>query len=87
MATALYVVILSCGKWYVDFEGKAHGPFDKRETAALEGRQLAQFCAHMGRPSEVLVPDDEGKYWVVWTSRDANAGIKRTVGTERRTAA
>ena len=33
--------------------------------------------AHMGRPSEVLVPDDKGKYWVVWNSRDAQAGVPR----------
>ena len=77
MATALYVVILSRGKWYVDFEGKGHGPFETREAAALEGRQLAQFTAHMGRPAEVLVPDEKGKYWVVWDSRDERAGTKK----------
>lgn len=77
MATALYVVILSRGKWYVDFEGKGHGPFESREAAALEGRQLAQFTAHMGRNSEVLVPDEGGKYWVVWDSRDERAGAKK----------
>ncbi|HWA20290.1 MAG TPA: hypothetical protein VG757_14975 [Devosia sp.] len=79
MATALYLVILSRGKWYVDFEGKAHGPFESREAAALEGRQLAQFTAHMGRASEVLVPDNDGKYWVVWDSRDIAAGVPKPV--------
>jgi hypothetical protein len=96
MATALYLVILSRGKWYVDFEGKAHGPFQSREAAALEGRQLAQFTAHMGRASEVLVPDNDGKYWVVWDSRDVTAGVpkpaaakptKSPVLTPRRNAA
>lgn len=79
MTTALYIVISSRGKWWVDFEGRAHGPHDTREAAALEARNQAQFMAHMERPSEVLVPDTEGKYWVVWNSRHATAGVPRPV--------
>lgn len=81
MATALYIVIRSRERWWVDFEGRAHGPHDSREAAALEARNQAQFMAHMGRPSEVLVPDDKGKYWVVWNSRDAQAGVPRRVSS------
>ena len=77
--TALYIVIESRGKWFVDFEGRAHGPHDTREAAAMEARNQAQFSAHMNRDSEVLVPDAEGKYWVVWNSRDAHAGVPRPV--------
>jgi hypothetical protein len=29
---------------------------------------MARFAAHTGRPSEVLVPDDYGRYRVAWTS-------------------
>ena len=54
MAKALYLVIDSRGEWWVDFEGKAHGPFTSRENAALEARSLARFQAHTGRHSEVL---------------------------------
>ena len=79
MTTALYIVIESRGKWFVDFEGRAHGPHDTREAAAMEARNQAQFSAHMNRQSEVLVPDAEGKYWVVWNSRDAGAGVPRPV--------
>ncbi len=79
VTTALYIVIQSRGKWYVDFEGKAHGPHETREAAALEARNQAQFSAHMNRPSEVLVPDADGRYWVVWNSRDAAAGVPRPV--------
>ena len=68
MASALFVVILSRSDWWVDFEGKAHGPFASREDAADEARHLAQFSAHSGRESEVLVPDDSGRYRVVWAS-------------------
>ena len=45
----------------------------------MEARNQAQFMAHMERPSEVLVPDAEGKYWVVWNSRDAAAGVPKPV--------
>jgi hypothetical protein len=79
VTTALYIVIESRGKWWVDFEGRAHGPHDTREAAALEARNQAQFMAHMNRPSEVLVPDVEGKFWVIWNSRDAAAGVPRRV--------
>lgn len=68
MARALYVVIFSRDSWWVDFEGRAYGPFGTREVAATEARQLAQFSAHSGRSSEVLVPDDSGRHKVVWAS-------------------
>jgi hypothetical protein len=68
MARALYVVILSRGRWWVDFEGKAYGPFDTKELAGAEARHLAQYQAHSGRTAEVLVPDDGGRHRVVWTS-------------------
>jgi hypothetical protein len=68
MSRALYVVILSRDSWWVDFEGKAHGPFPTREVATSEAKQLAQFSAHSGRASEVLVPDDTGRHRVVWES-------------------
>jgi hypothetical protein len=87
MATALYIVIQSQGQWWVDFEGRPHGPHPTREAAALEARNQAQFSAHMDRPSEVLVPDVDGKYWVVWNSRRANAGVPERVGATARTAA
>jgi hypothetical protein len=69
MSKALFLVIQSLGSWWVDFEGKAHGPFASRQDAALEARSIARFEAHSGRVSEVLVPDEAGKFWVIWSSR------------------
>lgn len=68
MAKALYLVIQSRESWWVDFEGEAQGPFASRENAALEARSLARFKAHSGRETEVLVPDEQGRYWVIWSS-------------------
>ena len=86
MAKALYIVIFSQGKWWVDFEGRAHGPHPTREVAALEARNQAQFSAHMDRPCDVLVPDAGGRYWVVWDSRDAGAGVPHAVSGTRTAA-
>jgi len=86
MAKALYIVIFSQGKWWVDFEGRAHGPHPTREVAALEARNQAQFSVHMDRPCEVLVPDAGGRYWVVWDSRDAGAGVPHAVSGTRTAA-
>lgn len=68
MARALYLVIHSQGRWWVDFEGRAHGPHSSKEAAAEEGRELARMATHAGRRSEVLMPDDFGRYRVVWSS-------------------
>ena len=77
MAKALYLVISSRENWWVDFEGTPHGPFETREAAALEARSLARFHVQAGREAEVLVPDGDGRYWVVWSSRRyADAGNK-----------
>lgn len=73
MAKALYLVIRSRGSWWVDFEGTATGPFETREAAALEARTLAQANEHGGRIAQVLVPDGDGRYWVVWSARAVNA--------------
>jgi hypothetical protein len=87
MATALYIVIESQGRWWVDFEGRPHGPHETREAAAIEARNQAQFMSHMNRPSEVLVPDGEGRYWMVWNSREADAGVPRRLGDPKKHAA
>lgn len=77
LAKALYIVLESRGKWWVDFEGHPHGPHDSREQAALEARNQAQFSAHVERPSRVLVPDKQGKYWVIWDSENASSGVPK----------
>lgn len=82
-ATALYIVIQSRGRWWVDFEGRSFGPFETREQAALEGRGKAQATGFDGRTSEVLVPDSAGKYWIVWSSRPGGIGVPQPVSTPR----
>lgn len=68
MSKALFVVIFSRGSWWVDFEGRAEGPHESLERAVEEARQSARLIAHTGRETEVLVPDESGRYSVVWSS-------------------
>lgn len=83
MAKALYLVIRSQDNWWVDFEGTAHGPFESREAAALEARNLARGQGDE-RDAEVLVPDGEGRYWVIWSSRhdqnESGGFVPRRIG-------
>jgi hypothetical protein len=81
MTTALYIVIQSRGKWWIDHEGEAKGPYETREIAALEGRALAQMAGHTNHIAEVIVPDSAGKYWVVWTNRAGDTATPRPVST------
>lgn len=68
MPSLLYVVIESCGKWWVDLEGKAYGPYASKTQAIEEGRSLARFAAHSGKHSELLAQNDHGRYIVLWDS-------------------
>lgn len=71
MGKALFIVIFSRDSWWVDFEGKAFGPFQNRELAALEARTRAGSISRLGRVCEVVVPDDKGQQWVIWSSEAA----------------
>lgn len=70
MPSSLYVVIESREKWWVDLEGKAHGPYASKEQAIEEGRSLARFAAHAGKHSELLAQNDRGRYVVLWDSEN-----------------
>lgn len=79
MPSSLYVVIESREKWYVDLEGKAHGPYASKEQATEEGRNLARFAAHMGKHTEVLVPNAAGRWVVVFDSaKEPHAVVGRS---------
>jgi hypothetical protein len=68
MPKALYLVIYSRETWWVDFEGQASGPYPSLHEATEEGTQMARLTAHSGRASELLVPDERGRYRVAWDS-------------------
>src|SRR5690606_18928239 len=67
-ARAVYIVLFSRGKWWVDFEGRAFGPFSSKNTATMEAISLARFVAHTGKVAEVRAPDGNGHFPVEWES-------------------
>ena len=80
MGRALYLVINSRDRWWVDFEGRASGPFETIHQAAIEAqRQARNLQAAGGRVAEVLAPDAAGKYWVVWSSARQGASADAAI--------
>ena len=68
MARAIYIVLHSRQRWWVDFEGRAYGTFTSKELAKTEAISMARFMSHAGKSTEVRVPDDTGKWWMEWES-------------------
>lgn len=68
MARAIYIVLHSRQRWWVDFEGRSFGPFTSREIARAEAISMARFMSQTGRSTEVRVPDDTGRWWMEWES-------------------
>ena len=58
MARAIYLVLQSRERWWVDIEGKSFGPFATRDRAVLEAIDMARFMAHTGRETEVRVREE-----------------------------
>jgi hypothetical protein len=68
MARAIYIVLHSRHRWWVDFEGRAFGPFTSKEIARTEAISMARFMGSTGRQTEVRVPDETGRWWMEWES-------------------
>jgi hypothetical protein len=66
MPKAVFLVYFSHGKWWVDLDGKATGPFTTRAVAIVEAIPLAQAMQKSGRPAEVLAPGDDKRHHVAW---------------------
>lgn len=68
MPAALYIVIQSLGRWWVDFEGKPYGPFDDPEDARNSAIEIARVFGDEHRVREVIVVREGRGYDVVWSS-------------------
>jgi hypothetical protein len=67
MKTCWFIVIESCGSWWVDCEGKAYGPVSSKEQAVTEAKKLARIFGDPERRSDLWSPDDSGKLQLVWS--------------------
>lgn len=70
MQTCWFVVIFSNGRWWIDCEGKAYGPFADRDDAAIEGTRLARTFGDPRRRAELWAPDAAGTMKRVWLGPD-----------------
>jgi hypothetical protein len=61
LRTNWFIVIEANGKWWVDNEGHAFGPFPTREIAALEAVDYAKRLGDPSRASLIYWPDADGK--------------------------
>lgn len=68
---AIYIVLLSLGRWWVDFEGKPFGPFTDKEEARRSAIEIARVFGDEDRERQVVVVREGGGFDIVWTSRDA----------------
>jgi hypothetical protein len=72
MARAIYLVLQSQQRWWVDFEGKTFGPFTSRELAVSEATTMARFTGEHGRLAEVRAPNEKGELKLEWQSKAAS---------------
>jgi len=66
--TCLYIVLRSLEKWWVDCEGRAHGPFSSQDAAGRSAIEIARLFGDEDRPWEVLSKGDDGFYRVIGSS-------------------
>jgi hypothetical protein len=59
--TNWFIVIQSGGRWWVDNEGHAFGPFATREIAALEALDYARKFGDETRISQIYWPGEDGR--------------------------
>ena len=62
MASRWFIVIESMGRWWVDCEGRAYGPFDSRTEASEVARRLAEDHLDSGQKPQIFSPDADGHY-------------------------
>ena len=66
MRTAWFIVIESLDRFWVDYEGKAYGPFEDQAHAEREGQRLAETYGDRRRQIELWSPDRDGKLKRTW---------------------
>jgi hypothetical protein len=66
MQTAWFIVVHSNEAWWVDFEGRAHGPFDDLDMAKIEAISLARNFEERERQAIVYAPDEEGVHRAIF---------------------
>jgi hypothetical protein len=70
MKTCWFIVIESMGRWWVDCEGKAYGPFESQKEAALEAKRIAVTYGDSTRRSDIFAAAPDGTHQLIWSGAD-----------------
>jgi hypothetical protein len=65
--TSVYIVLRSQGRWWIDIDGRTHGPFESRDEA-MEGVIALITVFDVSEQPQVYAPDQDGhqrRYWPV----------------------
>lgn len=68
MASALYIITFSRSRWWIDTDGRQHGPHHSRAEAISAAIEAAFVFGEPGVGIEVVAPDPTGRYRIVWSS-------------------
>lgn len=83
MPTAIYIVLFARDAWWVDLNGRSHGPYDTCEQAKEEALARATATSQNGGRSEVRLsgPDHHNELLYQSTARSL---LSRTVALAHR---
>jgi hypothetical protein len=67
MAIAQYIFKTSEGQWWINHDGKRHGPYATQQSAMNLAVKTAQKAGIAGRSTRVFVQGRDGKFRTEWT--------------------
>ena len=73
MAIAHYIFETTNGDWWINHDGKRHGPYASKQWAMKLAVKTADRAGRAGRNTRIFVQGEDGKFKTEWTY--AKAGV------------
>jgi hypothetical protein len=67
MAIAHYVFETPDGDWWINHDGKRHGPYVTKQSAMKLAVKTAEKAGRAGRNPRIFVQGEDGKFRTEWT--------------------
>jgi len=68
MPSSLYIITFSRDRWWIDTDGRQHGPHGSRAEAISSAIEAAYVFGEPGVSIEVVAPNSNNRYRVIWRS-------------------
>jgi hypothetical protein len=65
-STCYYLVLQTCGTWWVEREGRSLGPCQTIDEAINSALSVVELFGDPHRPAQVWAPGQSGKMELVW---------------------